>query len=262
MRRVGLRFAVALAAVLGCAAAVAGPDWSAFRPSRDGFAFTNSFAGSPVRGAAAPIVERLIGGRYGLCGGMCFAAADAYAAGRPLPRDDRPPAAGTPLYERLLRRQIDSFGPRMAMVPRFAAWMRAGDMGVGSVRAMTWPELARIAGELRAGRPVVLGLVLTRAGEGALWENHQVLAFALGPVPRLVERRGERALHLRVYDPNHPGDDSVIVEARGRCVRLVAGPAGVVAVPTIDDLRLELRSSRGGTAVRGVFAMAWAPVVP
>lgn len=263
-RGVALGWALAMAAVWSPVRGAA-PDWAAFRPSRDGFAFVNRFEGSPVGGVAGPIVERLIGGRFGLCGGMCLAAADAYAAGVRLPRDERPPAAGSPLFDGLLRRQVESLGAGMSMVPRFAAGMAAPDTGAGSVRLMTWPELAQIAAELRAGRPAAVGLVLTRAGEGALWENHQVLAYGLGRVPALAERRGGRALHLRVYDPNHPGDDACLIEARGRAARVVsAGPGlGAVVVPTPDDLRLELRPGRGrAVAVRGLLKMPWEPAPP
>ena len=44
----------------------------------------------------------------GLCGGMVFAALDHFTAGRPIPSVDRP-EAGTPLYEFIASRLIDSF---------------------------------------------------------------------------------------------------------------------------------------------------------
>ena len=47
----------------------------------------------------------------GLCGGMCFAALDRYFTGREIPKITTPPKDGTPLFEEILRRQIDSLWP-------------------------------------------------------------------------------------------------------------------------------------------------------
>ena len=75
-----------------------------FRPSRDGFRFGNSWPrGAPVKLAGMPL-GRVHGG---LCGGMAYAAGQAWLAGRPLPDDAVAPARG-PLADRLWRAQLAS----------------------------------------------------------------------------------------------------------------------------------------------------------
>jgi hypothetical protein len=48
----------------------------------------------------------------GVCGGMAFAVRDYFEVRRPVPPDDEPPAPGTPLFNYIADRLIDSFnGP-------------------------------------------------------------------------------------------------------------------------------------------------------
>lgn len=215
-----------------------------FVPSSHGFAFVNSFSGWPAPGRTIDtILARSLGGSmdYGLCGGMSFAAADYYLAGRPRPAGSKPPAAGSALYETLYRRQVDSLGAGLIGSLRFLAWMALGDRAVGQ---LTVAELPAIVDALDRGRPVVLGLVYQRIDRSAaVWHNHQVLAYR-------VADRSASGVSLAVYDPNYPGRDSVLISVRSldgspiadgpavRCARLVPG--------------------RRARPIRGVFAMPYA----
>ncbi|WP_258725915.1 hypothetical protein [Cellulomonas sp. NS3] len=151
-----------------------------FRPERDGFAFPDAFAGvvATLPGVGDVAV-------CGLCGGMAFAALDHWYAGVPVPAaepsapvpDDVPPD-GHPLTEYLRARTDDSFGVPSAA--RFAEWSAHPDhatwLYAGVERWCTEDELPRLVEELRAGRPVPLGLVRARSLAGA-GENHQVVAY-------------------------------------------------------------------------------------
>ncbi|GEA86507.1 hypothetical protein [Cellulomonas cellasea] len=151
-----------------------------FRPERDGFAFPDAFAGvvATLPGVGDVAV-------CGLCGGMAFAALDHWYAGVPVPAadpsapvpDDVPPD-GHPLTEHLRARTDDSF--RVPSAARFAEWSAHPDHATwlyeGVDRWCTEGELPRLVAELRAGRPVPLGLVRARSLAEA-GENHQVVAY-------------------------------------------------------------------------------------
>jgi len=75
-----------------------------------------------------------------------------------------------------------------------------------------WP---RIRAEIDAGLPCVVGLIrVSGSSPWLLSRNHQVLAWAYSAESDEGEARGGRAtIRLRVYDPNHPGDDDVALLA-------------------------------------------------
>lgn len=151
-----------------------------FRPDRDGFGFPDAFAGvvATLPGVGDVAV-------CGLCGGMAFAALDHWYAGVPVPAtepsapvpDDVPPD-DHPLTEHLRARTDDSF--RVPSAARFAEWSAHPDhatwLYAGVHRWCTEGELPRLVEELRAGRPVPLGLVRARSLATA-GENHQVVAY-------------------------------------------------------------------------------------
>lgn len=260
--------------VLGCAAATQpgaareGAAPRGFLPSVHGFKFVNRFSGSPLPRSLredetelGKAVKEAIGSevpeRFGLCGGMSTAAADYYVAGREIPTEANPPAQGTALYEYVHARQVDSFGPSGVMVLKFWQWMHLPDdpedersVGVKSVG-----EVAAIVGKVKAGRIEPMGLVLVKGRmnkaapgsvEGVLWENHQVLAYGV------VEREGGE-VDIRVYDPNYPGDDGVVI----RC-EASSRDGGRVRAYAMTRV-----TGRGGrTRVRGVFAMPYVPATP
>src|SRR5215472_14481727 len=92
-----------------------------FLPSRDGFAFPNSWPAAPAITLPTPVRRIGIGNAAaGLCGGMVFAALDYWHAGlRPQPGR---PAPGSALYRYLVRRQIASWHLPSG-VARYYRWM-------------------------------------------------------------------------------------------------------------------------------------------
>lgn len=173
-----------------------------FLPSRDGFAFTNSWPPCPAITLPTPVRRVGIGNAAaGLCGGMVFAALDYWRAGLRPPADR--PAPGSPLFRYLVRRLITSWHIP-AGVARYYRWMNLpdGDPGVAArTVSAAWPQ---VRASLDAGVPAVLGLVtVASANPAKLGHNHQALAF--GYTLRSSE------VSVRVYDPNSGPDDSVYI---------------------------------------------------
>lgn len=183
---------------------------TAFRPSTHGFRFANCFpSGTPVITVPTPFGRIPIGNAAGgLCGGMVYAALDAFFSGTPVPQAD---AAGPELIARLGRRLIESWDLPFGVL-RYYDWQRrrladrtfAGvtvEAGLTSLTLLEWPKL-RTA--LDAGRPVPLGLVNADSlSPRAAAENHQVLAWGY----EWDEPSGD--LTVNVYDPNHPLRDDL-----------------------------------------------------
>ncbi len=174
-----------------------------FTAAQHGFRFRNGFL-TPARwvGVRAPVV--------GLCGGMCFAALDAYYANQNVAADEQPPEPGTPLFQRLMKRQTDSLSAKRGRTPvmvTFTQWMLHSDEWMMQQTLME--ELPAMRSALQTGRPVVLGLV--RAWSLLDWSrNHQVVALGY------CEENGKVIIPL--YDPNHPGFEPVLVVDRRRRV--------------------------------------------
>lgn len=254
-----------------------------FLPSRHGFAFVNRFTGSPLppelRDASGGVLlwARQVAERYaelpsefGLCGGMSLSAADHYLSGASIPEAGEPPEQGSPLYEELYRRQRDSLGVGASMVLRFAHWMGLPDSrhegGEGpSASCLMREELPAICRALERGELTPLGLVLTRRGQGKLWNNHQVLGYRL-------ERVDPSTLHVFIYDPNYPGDDACRLRIEGPWVGMLgaegaASPEGASQGPDAaspgGEIRVRRITGRGQVrVVRGVFAMPYEPASP
>jgi hypothetical protein len=180
-----------------------------FLPSVNGFAFTNSFPPEPtIRIDLGPFGTVGLGNAsQGVCGGMAFAVRDYVQAGRPIPADTQPPAAGSPLFDYLVRRLIESFDVPGG-VATYASWMVLPDTDIrlffGSVRGTfartvlsTWPQ---VKSDIDGGQLSPLGLVTvhspTFAAVGSeIGKCHQVLAYAY--------RFGDDGtVAISVYDPN------------------------------------------------------------
>ncbi|MFN0130921.1 MAG: hypothetical protein ACKVW3_00060 [Phycisphaerales bacterium] len=96
------------------------PSLAEFRPSLHGFRFVNSFTGSPLPFGLGKAEKSLnVPNRFGLCGGMSFAAADFFLAARPRPDARQPPTQGDPLYNFLYGRQVVSLGTMGVMAAKF-----------------------------------------------------------------------------------------------------------------------------------------------
>lgn len=232
------------------AEAVARPSFSAFRPSRHGFRFVNSFTGSPV--AFAGVEIGLPGpSSYGLCGGMSFAAADLFIAGHSVPERSTPPSRGSATFEYLVKRQTTSLGPGLREGRRFVQWMARPDDGAGGTRELTAGIVPGIVDTLEAGEPVVLGLVLNRRGRGsAMWENHQVLAYRASR-----DATGDTVLH--VYDPNYPGADKAVIRCRPAITGDEIDPITGWRVPILGLSCAREVPGKPTTVVRGIFPMPY-----
>jgi hypothetical protein len=181
--------------------------------------------------------------RFGLCGGMSAAAADFFLAHTPIPQDQSPPPPDSPLYDYLQRRQQDSLGDLALLSLKFMHWMQLPDLAEQgeSTGALAAAELDAIRQRLEDGHLVPLGLVYVRVGEGRPWENHQVLAYGWVAGEGGVER-------IRVYDPNTPGNDAVVIEVKPAAAQ-VDGTTQVSAVQRFGHTRER--------PVRGFFAMPY-----
>jgi hypothetical protein len=222
-----------------------------FLPSRDGFAFTNSWPPAPAVSMATGFGDIDIGNaKDGLCGGMVFAALDYWYAGVTPPVTQ--PKPKSPLYKFLVRRIIDSWHVPVG-VGQYFTWMNLPDGDVGftafghkvvvehgvSGRTINqqWPL---IRSDLDRGIPCALGLVTAASHNPAdLGLNHQVLAHA-------YDVDGSTAT-VHVYDPNSGQEDSVTITFD------TSHPTKATKfVHTIDI----------GHPVRGFFRTAYSPVAP
>lgn len=175
----------------------------AFRPSLHGWPFENRFRFPPhLLGASRPLPDT-----FGLCGGMCWTALDRFLAGRPIPRTCPAPKAGEPLHAELILRQSNALARdvwnRIRDLQRMPA--RSHAPGVTSADAVMRREWRRLQDRLDAGEPALLCVVLDAGRYASPTTSHQVLAYGYD------HDRESRHVRIRVYDPNHPGDDDRVL---------------------------------------------------
>ncbi len=230
----------------------------AFRPSTHGYPFVNRFPGYFIPFSIPSIPDiPAVNQFYGLCGGMVASSVDFALAGRAIPGEARAPRRATPLHQYIYRRQNDSLGAFGEQVVRFARWMMLPDGTAQGTHKRTHDEFEKIRASLDDGNPVPIGLVYVSAQDTLkIWENHQVLAIGY------EEQPGGR-VEVRIYDPNHPRRDDVVV----RCERVAVGnhflsgpPARVVT--TFGLAGVQRVGDRTKRPVRGFFAMPYVPVTP
>jgi hypothetical protein len=181
-----------------------------FLPSTNGLHFRNSFPSGPTV-KLGPLDPRWIGigdASAGLCGGMSWYVRERFVAGLPTPPDTDPPANGSPLFQTLVRDQVQSL--EYLQVPlRFYQMSALGHDGAARrTRDTEWPK---VRADIDAKRLVMLGL-LRKSGWNPfnLTANHQVLAYGYSVDGDTVT--------LRVCDPNWPSADGVTI---------TIGPAGL-----------------------------------
>jgi hypothetical protein len=182
----------------------------AFLPSTRGLHFTNYYPHEPELTVRLPLGRVLPIGdaANGLCGGMAYAVADFYEAGRTIPADIQPPPAGSPLYQFIVKRLMDSFNLPLG-IARYLELMQPvfPDVGLGfglpgRASVMVQHEWPRIRTVLDAGHPAPLGLVKVKSDRPEdLCKNHQALAYG-------YDLDGT-SLTLWLYDPNYPNADDV-----------------------------------------------------
>jgi hypothetical protein len=186
-----------------------------FLPSRNGFAFTNSWPSQPAVVLPTPFGPIEVGDAgAGLCGGMVFAALDYWHAGHAPPAEQ--PALGRPLYGYLVHRLVDSWHLPVG-VAQYYQWMNLPDgdssftvLGRRVVvdRGLAWRTVRvqwpQVRADLDVGGAAAIGVVTVASARPAdLGRNHQVLAYG-------YDVAGSDVV-LRVYDPNQgPRDDVAI----------------------------------------------------
>ena len=169
------------------------------------------------------------------------------------------PHQGTRLQRYLFQRQMDSMGGLGQQVAKVAQWTCLPDDTLLGTQARTSCGIQRlIRQKLDDRNPVVLALIYEHASSvkelsRCIFNNHQVLAYA-------YQQDGFGGYSIKVYDPNLPGRNDVII----RCEPVVLG---TVASPTGAETVMGFRSTQllGGVLykqVRGYFAMPYQPEQP
>jgi hypothetical protein len=181
-----------------------------FLPSTSGLHFTNYYPHEPEITVQLPFGRTLGLGdaANGLCGGMVFTVCDFFTAHRPIPPDTAPPAGGSPFYQFIVKRLLESFNLPFGL-NRYLELMEPAfpDVGLafglpGRASVMVSQEWPRIQQGLDAGKLVPLGLVTVKSDEPTdLCKNHQVLTYG-------YDLDGTD-LTLHIYDPNWPDRDDV-----------------------------------------------------
>lgn len=247
-----------------CAEAISPPrPFTDFAPSRDGFAFVNHFTGSSLPGPLV-LLHKAVNApnEFGLCGGMCFAAADFFLAGRSIPSQASQPTRGQPLYDYIYQRQADSFGQKMAFAAKFSLWMNLPDTGTFSTGRATLGELSSMLDALDRGQPVHIGLVyVSSAQTREPWNNHQVLATSATLAHNDAD--GVTSCALNIYDPNYPANDAVRID-----VQLTLDGfdrIGHDRVPIVSARCTRIVPTENGARtrnIRGMFPMPYEPKAP
>ena len=179
-----------------------------FLPSRNGLHFANRFPPGPTI-RLGPIDPRWFGvgdASQGLCGGMVFTARDLWHASVEPPSDVEPPQNGSARFRSIVRRQVESLDWMRVPLRFFDLSSFRPAPGRRRREDVTlddeWP---RVRAELEAGRPAMLGLIRqASANPFLLGLNHQVMAYAA--------TWDERAIRVRIYDPNWPDRDDVMLQ--------------------------------------------------
>ena len=214
-----------------------------FTPSIHGFRFANRWPAGPAFELRVGYLRVGLGEvSDGLCGGMCFAAADRYVRGEAAPDGVDAPARGTPLFGEIARRQLDSFD-RLAVAPaRFLSTSARLARGWWHPRDQV-RELRAVLADINAGRPAMVGLVRAVGIDPfGLTANHVVVGYTYE-----VEARHGR---LGIYDPNHPGRDDVTLTIQVATAVGAAGDLPSVSLtqstgePLLALLRLPYRPAR------------------
>jgi hypothetical protein len=133
------------------------------------------------------------------------------AAGRPQP------ANGTPRFQSIVRRQVQSLDWFRVPVRYYdlMAFRPDPPSGLAAMMGREPPRVDAVDREWRWIRAVVegghlcpIGIVRTMSNSPwQLTQNHQVLGFAY------TAADDGSSFAIRIYDPNHPGDDTVELRA-------------------------------------------------
>ena len=190
-----------------------------FMPSISGLPFRNDYPA----GTKWPIVDLPVVGNLGtadagngLCGGFGFTVVDLFLSAPRLdpPQDATRPPAGSPRFDYLTHRLLDSFNGAVpyGTIIKILDWIQTSSSddflrhGLGHMTASDeWPSIKRDIDSNRPSPIVLVGPPQSALGDvstikGALANSHQVVAcgYDLGPSD----------VTIHVYDPNNPSEDN------------------------------------------------------
>ncbi len=235
---------------------------AAFVPSVAALHFNNSFpAGTTYPVITLPVVGTIASqdASTGVCGGFVFTVLDMFTSDPRLqpPNVSTPPADGSTLFNYLIRRLLDSFGPGVTYGNALKAiqWIQTpghdvvvGLQGPGLAHWMVFDEWPAIKADIDAGRPSPIYLVMApQCGPGdvpgiidALGHGHQVLVYGYD-----LDNAGN--LTLQVYDPNDNSNDNSTISLN------ISVPAHTI---TISAPGIEAAIADPAT-IRGLFRAAY-----
>jgi hypothetical protein len=194
-----------------------------FRPSSGAFHFQNSWPDEPLFTIELGVLKIPIGtAAGGLCGGMAFAVRDFRQAGVAMPIGSDCPAAGSPLYQYLVKRLWESWDVPLGPL-KYLSLMDPDPAGTllqklaqafgmvlpmvpvpqhGRASTMIREEWPKVKEDISRNRLSALGLVKILSDNPLdLGHHHQVLAYAYA--------LKDDELTLRLYDPNWPDNDDI-----------------------------------------------------
>ncbi len=233
-----------------------------FIASRNGFWFLNLFPGTPLP-FSMPKLPGIseIPAAYGLCGGMSAASADFFYSGRPIPQEHAIPAKDSPLYQYLMKRQLDSFSPFGEPILQFMDWMNLDEQSILGTWHRSADQVAKLKSLFNGGMPVYpIGLVYANPGQ-PLWENHQVLAIG-------YRETSPTTIEIPIYDPNFPMNDQVFIRAERGSVEGTDDAGEDIRVGSLRCQRIAIVADTNGKPIedakpmRGLFLMPYEPLVP
>ena len=189
-----------------------------FLPSTHGFSFPNAWPPGPTM-RFGPFDPRIIGigdASTGLCGGMVMTVRDLFEAG--LSATGRAqPANGSAPFRAIVRRQVQSLDWLKVPLRYYdlQAFRPDPPTGLAAMLGREPPRVEAVGREWRWIRAVLQGghlcpIGLVRTMSDSPWQltqNHQVLGFGYEAPD------DHSSFAIRIYDPNHPGDDSVELRA-------------------------------------------------
>jgi hypothetical protein len=214
-----------------------------FRPSTAGLHYANCWPHVPDVKIPTPVGTVGLGdAANGLCGGMAYAVADLWGAGRPPPPSTDTPHPDSPAFDYVVGRLFDSFDVPDGIV-RYYEWMCLPRRDTVLCHGTSWrtvrESLPRVRATVDAGRLCPLGLVCVHSRDPReLGKNHQVLAYGYEDAEGLTT--------LSLYDPNHPDRDDVCLSLDTRR----------------PDRTTAIAYSTGDHAVIGFFVPPYAPRDP
>jgi hypothetical protein len=189
-----------------------------FLPSTHGFSFPNAWPPGPTM-RFGPFDPRMIGvgdASSGLCGGMVMTVRDLFEAGSSA--WGRPqPANGSAPFQSIVRRQVQSLDWLRVPLRYYDLMALRPDppSGLAAMLGREPPRVDTVGREWRWLRAVLEGghlcpIGLVRTISDSPWQltqNHQVLGFGY------TAAADGSSLAIRIYDPNHPGDDTISLRA-------------------------------------------------